>query len=242
MKTTVQFNQLPEEFCGPSEKKLRELDGFMTLENDTVEFFIKKQGQYHKRIPNLDTAKGYEKLCFYSKTTKKNFVVKAHRLIALAFLPNPSHHRVINHKDRNKTNNAPSNLEWCTSSQNTIHAIQHEAFTQLLTKSQVTDIYRRIHENKENAWDLAAEYGVCDNVINDIRSQRTYSYFTSSIELTSENFVKRLTPTEIREIYHLSRNRFYTLRQVAELYGIHFTLVSKIKNGKRYADITQHAA
>lgn len=41
-----------------------------------------------------------------------------HRLIAEAFIPNPLRLKQINHKDENKTNNALSNLEWCTASYN----------------------------------------------------------------------------------------------------------------------------
>lgn len=45
--------------------------------------------------------------------------IKTHRLVALAFLPNPLNFEDINHKDFNRKNNDVSNLEWCTTEYNT---------------------------------------------------------------------------------------------------------------------------
>lgn len=47
----------------------------------------------------------------------------AHRIIATAFVDNPFNKKFVNHIDGNKENNAASNLEWVTQSENEIHSI-----------------------------------------------------------------------------------------------------------------------
>lgn len=64
---------------------------------------------------------GYLSVCLHKDGEK--FTKNAHRLVASAFIPNPSFFPQVNHIDGNKQNNAVSNLEWCTASQNFIHAL-----------------------------------------------------------------------------------------------------------------------
>lgn len=52
----------------------------------------------------------------YKDKMCKNYYI--HRLVAMAFIPNPNNYDYINHKDENPSNNNIDNLEWCTASYN----------------------------------------------------------------------------------------------------------------------------
>lgn len=79
---------------------------------------------------------------------KKEYV---HRLVAMAFIPNPNNYPCVNHKDGNKKNNIATNLEWVTYSQNTTHAYKlglekkrfggdHPLYNKLGSKSAVSKL------------------------------------------------------------------------------------------------------
>lgn len=65
---------------------------------------------------------------YYQCTICKNGIKKQcniHRLIGITFIPNPDNKTCINHKNGIKTDNSIGNLEWCTRSENDIHAFKN---------------------------------------------------------------------------------------------------------------------
>lgn len=93
--------------------------------NEVGDVRNKKTGRILKPRKNRN---GYLQVILCKDGKRKTFLV--HRLVAIAFIPNPENKRTVNHKDENKTNNCVENLQWMTDKENTVYseAIPIEAY------------------------------------------------------------------------------------------------------------------
>lgn len=79
-----------------------------------------------KILTPVKTNRGYLRVEMCSNAKAKLNLV--HRLVAMAFIPNPNNLTEVNHKDCNKLNNYVGNLEWVSSSENKIHAFTNKLY------------------------------------------------------------------------------------------------------------------
>lgn len=61
---------------------------------------------------------GYLTVGLYDRRELKLYVVKVHRLVATAFVPNPDNKPQVNHINENKLDNKADNLNWMTPTEN----------------------------------------------------------------------------------------------------------------------------
>lgn len=102
-----------------------------------------------------------------------------HRLVALTFLPNPDNKTFVNHIDGDKSNNVVSNLEWCTRSENEIHAhktglknfIKNHRANACLSQQQVNQI-RTIKDLSQRS--IAKKYNTSQANISHIINNKTW--------------------------------------------------------------------
>ena len=82
-----------------------------SVTDDGRVFSLNYHKEGYKKELNPGICQGYYRIVLYRDGESKTYTI--HRLVALAFIPNPDNLPIINHKDENTSNNNVGNLEWC---------------------------------------------------------------------------------------------------------------------------------
>jgi CDP-glycerol glycerophosphotransferase (TagB/SpsB family) len=132
-----------------------------------------------KFLKQRTTTKGY----YSYSLTKNNKTIDflSHRLIAVAFIDNPSNKRTVNHKDSVRNNNSISNLEWASYRENHCHRVSkmaksskyvgvcfHKATKKWESNICVSgkSIHLGIHKTEEEAYQVRCDYEKNNNIEN----------------------------------------------------------------------------
>lgn len=95
------------------------------------------------------THDGYKRVVLTKCGESRHFSV--HRLVGVAFIPNPDSLPQINHIDENPANNVVDNLEWCDEKQNCNHGQHRER----ISFRQTNNPY---HSKTVNQFDMAGNF------------------------------------------------------------------------------------
>lgn len=170
-------------------KLISEIKGF----EDATGYLISKEGILYtdnrgsrKVLKYQINHKGYRTV-----TLKTRKTISLHRLVALAFIPNPENKEHVNHIDGNKENNHVSNLEWVTASENNKHAFATGLSTP--RKKELNYQYTGDHSNCKmlHQYDMNGKYLTSHKSIALASRSLGFERTNSSIGKCANGYVKQ---------------------------------------------------
>lgn len=234
------YRQIFKQINGELWSNIKDYPGYWVNKKGEIlgkQLRIYKQGRNHK---------GYPIVSMYYKIDDNEYKLKTkavHRIVAETFIynNNPKIKNQVNHIDGNKENNTIENLEWCTNQENKNHAMKNglsayakgeEQGKSILKNEQVIDIYT---SNKSRLY-MSKKYNVSKHTISHIRGDNTWTHVTKNLvkgNYKNDNF---LSDDIIKDIFISTLSN----KEISEKYNIDRAIVSNIKNGKSYRNITKN--
>lgn len=119
---------------------------------------------------------GYKYLCL-KKPDEPAVKFLLHRLVMAAFVGPPPNGEQVNHRDGDKSNNAVSNLEYCTPCQNVRHCIDvlGKKRGESMSKLKESDVVA-IRSDSRLLREIAADYGITLQAIWYIKKRKSWSH------------------------------------------------------------------
>lgn len=190
-------------------------------------------------------------------------MMSVHRLLAVAFIPNPENLPMVNHIDGVKTNNAIENLEWCTNRDNILHAVRtgllvqkkgEESKCRTITDEKALEIHNA-YLQEPNSASIARRFGLSRYLVQDIVNRRGsykelpgaavseeyhWAHMKSQVVRGEKNPTAKFSDAMCDEIRRKREETSLTLKELAKMYGCSpayiFQIISRTGRFRKVSD------
>jgi len=185
----------------------------------------------------------------------KGWTKTVHRLVAIAFIPNPENKPTVNHKDGNKLNNHYTNLEWCTCKENIQHAwetgltttrLGDDANASKYTEEQVQQVCVLLEENKLTNIEIANITGVTESIVSKIKIKDCWSHISNDYDIPIpisdprgiDHPSSKYTEAQIHQVCRMLEENNTSQTNIANTTNVARDMVSHISKGRYWSHIS----
>ena len=169
-----------------------------------------------------------------------------HRLVAIAFIPNPENKPQVNHIDGNKSNNHEDNLEWVTQQENMAHAVATGLLNNsgmnnpnnVYTDYQIHTVCKMLEDKKNSLTDIEEKTGVSKDVIFHIRVNDLWKHISSDYEIPKVKLGEVYSEDQIHQVCKLLVDRKKTISDIEKITGVDKSTVADIASKRRWSKIS----
>jgi len=221
-------------------RDIEDFEGFYSVSSLGRVYSNYRKGRILK--PKIDKD-GYHEYALYNSESKRCTYRRSHRLVALAFIPNPDNHPVINHIDHTKDNNKVENLEWCTIAHNTIQGYKfnsHKRKGKGFSDLSYEELRAAVSLYQEGAtyldlnirFDITFKKGEWGSLLSgEYYSEATG--ITEDLRRKEDHPCTKLTSQDVWELLDKFYNRKISQTEICNIYSLSPAQVSRSVNGSR---------
>lgn len=117
-------------------------------------------------------------LSVQNKGRRQKKRLRVHRIVYQAFVGELDHKKVVNHKDGNKSNNRPDNLELIEGVENTRHALDelgHDPIRNTVISFDIAEEIRAMSAAGITYKEISAKYNISKGHISDIVNRKIWN-------------------------------------------------------------------
>lgn len=218
--------------------RIREIYKPIIINNEKTNYLVSTNGNVKNSVtckvlkPKI-TKDGYCEVGLYHNG--KVYHRRVHRLVAIAFIPNPENKPTVNHKDTNTLNNDVDNLEWATVEEQISYSFEfgNRKHKQVKThkKSSYTDeqihvVCKLLEENNLTQKEIMYRTGVLSDTIRAIRKHKHWTRISDLYNI--DNFNKSVPyPPDLRNAIINSIHENKSNSEIRYEFGLDNTIKTK---------------
>ena len=181
---------------------------------------------------------GYEVITL--RKDKKTTTLKLHRLLCLTYKEDTYFEGAfVNHIDGDKKNNSLNNLEWCTRSENVLHAYDLGLVKNKPRQLSEEDVHLICNALEEGSRvvDVAKEFGIEHSIVSGIYNRNSYKYISYEYDFSKVPKAYRISTEKIINVCDLLQKGL-TQKEVSDVTSVHLSSVKMINQRRTHTHIS----